>query len=375
MAELTYFKKFDTKTDYNEYINGSPVLPNVSIVATEDVYFTDDGPEPPHDYSKDYLTTIAKENGTISFNIWKSMGTNLITSISYSTDGGDTWTTTQNKDDKEEHLAINVNVNEGDKVLWKGDAQQTGYFDEDDYGDYVGSFFSSTAGFDVEGNIMSLLFGDDFIGKTELEHIGQFNYLFSDYDEEKECLVVNAENLVLPATTLTNWCYSYMFAGCTSLTQAPVLPATTLTDSCYNGMFAGCTSLTTTPELPATTLADNCYNSMFSDCSSLTTAPELQATTLADGCYINMFGGCTSLTTAPELPATTLVELCYSSMFQNCSSLNYVKCLATNISAYNCTVSWVDGVASSGTFVKNSNMSSWGSGTSGIPTNWTVQDA
>lgn len=34
-----------------------------------------------------------------------------------------------------------------------------------------------------------------------------------------------------------------MFQGCTSLTTAPVLPATTLTNYGYSGMFNGCTSL------------------------------------------------------------------------------------------------------------------------------------
>lgn len=53
MANLTYFKKFGTKSDYDSYIAGDPVLPNVSIVANEDVYFKDgESPEPTpsHDY-------------------------------------------------------------------------------------------------------------------------------------------------------------------------------------------------------------------------------------------------------------------------------------------------------------------------------------
>lgn len=62
-------------------------------------------------------------------------------------------------------------------------------------------------------------------------------------------------------------------------------------------------------------------------------------------------------------------------MFKGCSGLNYIKCLATNISASNCTNNWVDSVASSGTFVKNASMTSWTTGASGIPTGWTVQDA
>ena len=34
-------------------------------------------------------------------------------------------------------------------------------------------------------------------------------------------------------------------------------------------MFSGCTSLTTAPELPATTLAEDCYSYMFKNCTSL----------------------------------------------------------------------------------------------------------
>jgi hypothetical protein len=140
-----------------------------------------------------------------------------------------------------------------------------------------------------------------------------------------------------------------------------------LADSCYQQMFYRCTSLTTAPELPATTLAGGCYVSMFHNCSSLTTAPKLPATTLAEHCYARMFSCCTSLTTAPELPATTLAKWCYQYMFESCTKLNYIKMLATDISVYNCLDSWVSGVASAGTFVKNKNATWNVTGTSGVP--------
>ena len=149
---------------------------------------------------------------------------------------------------------------------------------------------------------------------------------------------------------------------------------TTLPEYCYSYMFSGCRSLTTAPALPATTLANSCYSNMFSGCRSLTTAPELPATTLANYCYQSMFSSCTSLTTAPALSATTLANYCYGYMFQNCSSLNYIKCLATNISASDCTFNWVKGVASKGTFVKAANMKGWATGNNGIPSGWTVED-
>ena len=88
-----------------------------------------------------------------------------------------------------------------------------------------------------------------------------------------------------------------------------------------------------------------------------------------------MFRNCTSLTTAPVLPATTLEGNCYTRMFQGCTSLNYIKCLATSTGATLCTSDWVNGVAATGTFVKNKDMSSWTTGVSGIPSGWTVVDS
>ena len=150
----------------------------------------------------------------------------------------------------------------------------------------------------------------------------------------------NIENLLDYATvasgkhpTMAQYCYQYMFSGCTSLTHAPALPATTLNQYCYSGMFSGCTSLTQAPALPATTLANNCYQYMFHGCTALTQAPALPATTLAIYCYSSMFHGCTALTQAPALPATTLSTSCYSSMFDGCTALTQAPALpATTLS-------------------------------------------
>ncbi len=44
--ELKYFKEFNTKSDYDTYINGDPILPNVSFV-NQDVYYEDGNTPPP----------------------------------------------------------------------------------------------------------------------------------------------------------------------------------------------------------------------------------------------------------------------------------------------------------------------------------------
>ena len=177
----------------------------------------------------------------------------------------------------------------------------------------------------------------------------------------------------LPVTTLADSCYNSMFAYCSSLTTAPELPATTLADSCYLYMFQGCTSLTVAPELPATTLANFCYQYMFASCKNLTVAPELPVSTLKQHCYVGMFQNCISLTRAPELPATTLAFTCYDYMFYGCTNLNYIKAMFTTTPSTTYTLNWVSGVASTGTFVKNS-AATWDvTGSSGIPTGWTIQ--
>ena len=176
----------------------------------------------------------------------------------------------------------------------------------------------------------------------------------------------------LPATTLANYCYQSMFDGCINLTTAPELSATTLAFSCYSNMFYGCTGLTTAPDLPATTLSDYCYYFMFQDCTSLTVAPELPATTLTVCCYDNMFYGCTNLTTAPELPAAVLTRQCYRGMFGYCTKINSITCLATDISATECTYFWLEGVAENGTFHKAVGMCDWEIGYEGIPNGWNM---
>lgn len=338
---LTLFNNHQAYTNYKNSNNFA--TPNVSYCKQEnEVHYN----PIQHDYSQDYFTIVANGSGTITFTYTTGGTTDVFTSMSYKKNDGE-WVTTQYSPNNGN--TINVSVNSGDKVQWKGINSVFYYYDESSDVDSNG-YFTSDCHVDVEGNIMSLLYGDNFANKTSLEgREGAFAGLFS-YDYGSTFLqIVSAENLVLPATTLA-------FA-------------------CYGGMFNGCTSLTTAPELPATALASNCYSNMFNGCTSLTTAPELPATTLANTCYLYMFNGCTSLTTAPELPATTLVNGCYRFMFYNCTSLNYIKAMFTTTPDISYTHSWVQNVASTGTFVKNS-AATWNvTGNNGIPTGWTVQTA
>ena len=248
---------------------------------------------PVHDYSKDYLTFEALEDTTFSF---------TSNALEYSMDDGSTWV----------ELPASTNtptVASGDKIMFKQTNPTI-----NNWAGGIGTF-SSTGKFNVSGNIMSLLYGDDFDGQISLS---RKNYVFCGlfYNCKN---VISASNLILPATTLASDCYKWMFQYCTNLTTAPVLPATTLADFCYNCMFQNCTSLTT----------------------------------------------------APILPAKTLVTGCYNSMFYGCSRLNNITCYATtNITTDNLK-NWVYGVSETGTFTIKSQLS-WPEGVNGVPIGWNI---
>ena len=237
------------------------------------------------EYLNSYLTIESlSDNDTITLRIPAELTTEQLTWAAYSTDMSN-WTTVE-PDTMIQR--IKIVLNQGDKVYFKGLGKQW------TNNNAICRIFGSDD-FMVYGNIMSLLYGDDFATQTSLpqDSDSTFRALFHSNDH-----LVSVENLMLPATTLAPYCYYQLFYSCHSITTGPELPATTLALNCYRGMFYDCTSLTTAPELPATTLASYCYYAMFSGCSALTTPPTLPATTIEYSCYGNMFENCFALATA-----------------------------------------------------------------------------
>lgn len=288
-----------------------------------------------HPQIHNYLAFVAIEDGTFTFS-----GTSrdeIHNSVSYSLDGGETWVALENGSNT-------PTVHAGEVIMWKGTNTPvrpitTGATEEN-----VGiGEFKSTSKFNVEGNSLSLLFGDRFDEVTPVEFIA-YDYAFDKLLRGCNKLV-DASGMIIAGTILPTRCYTHMFWHCTSLTKAPVLPSTMLTMNCYLGMFKGCTSLV----IP----------------------PRLNATTLAAGCYAEMFEGCTSLRNAPELPASVLAKDCYDSMFKGCTRLNNVTCLAIDKSAQTPTSGWLINVASSGVFRKPRGVE-WERNNNGIPSGWTV---
>lgn len=321
----TIFYKLNNTGSFTQYNGLIPILDDTYVqaysmlrgkqsqVVSETCIYSD-----VHDYSMDYLTFRILSNGNI---FWRSNGS-LSKTIEYSLNAGP-WTSITAST-----TPVTIPVSTNDIVRFKGSNQSyatsksaySGFGQGEAGTNGQATYDNDAAEFNIEGNIMSLIYGDNFINQTSFPNGTTYN--FCSIFKKAKC--ISAENLILPPITLR--------------------------EACYRAMFSWCTYLTVAPQLPATTLASYCYWYMFEECA---------------------------ITTAPDLLFETFVANSCGSMFINCRSLNFIKCMAiAGFSASNCKQNWVAGVAASGTFVKDSGIttSTWSTGNNGIPKNWLVYD-
>lgn len=185
----------------------------------------------------DYFTIVAGEN-PVNMEIAPYMfynesdGTDGYLETSYSIDGGE-WVNFSDK--------LSLTIPAQSRVRFCSNVQNYEMIE-------TRCQFVSVDNFSIDGTVMSLMYGHEFNGRYEIPANVKYGVLLF-YDEESPTpsssgltRILNLETL-LPATTLTSYCYSSMFRYCTLLSVAPELPATTLADYCYNEMFYGCTNL------------------------------------------------------------------------------------------------------------------------------------
>lgn len=254
------------------------------------------------DYSKEYLTieSLADNNRIL----WKLNGDMAAKTIEWSTDKTN-WTSVTATT-----RTLITTLNTGDKIYIKGSNASYGAT----WGKY--NYFASDREFNVYGNIMSLIHGDNFIGNNTLS--GQCNFYFMFYNSK----VVDASNLILP-----NACQAHT------------------------------------------------YSNMFNGCTSLINVPLMQQTTTAYQSNVGMFNGCSSLLDGPILLASSIDAYSYQSMFNGCTLLRSITVYAENLGSYGHAFdNWLLNVSPTGTFTKKSTMTLFPEGASGIPSGWTVVD-
>ena len=331
------------------------------------------------DYTSMYTTFEALENGT--FSIFYSEGSGF-EYVNYSLDGGQTWNDLQPNEQTpliKTGERVNVKIKQGKVYL----------------GSYALFVVQSTCKYNLYGNSLSLIYGDEFIGKDSLEiytegEYGEYvnegmyysynslGFAFAGIDietgEPKDSLIVDASNFILPKNTAI-FSYYCMFCNNTYMTKAPVMDFETITYLSCGMMFAGCTSLNDVPDMKVKRIISQGCNAMFKGCSSLVNPPMINVTEFIDGFQCEeMFADCTSLIKTPVLSISTLTPNCYINMFSGCTNLSEITMLATDISAEGCLEGWVQGVSSTGTFYKHPDIGSLPTGIDGIPEGWTIEN-
>lgn len=355
--DFTYKKNVNTPD--NILIDNNIILPEWTIESFE-------GEET---YYDKYLTFTALENNSIlSFNVINDA--NLPEYYSSNKGGWVIYTPGEK-----------IKLQKGEEVKWKH-VNKT--HDQSEHFITLGGYF------DVSGNAMSMIYGDNFTDSTNFKCEIQIQYNSSqlsdkvDNKKNKPFLdgkmtehfikegdsvptvvfifgniyssndIEDAMNLsdfkIIDGSYKVNYVENLrgLFHGCSHIVNANnlilqsgiCLPEindnVTNIYTSYENLFGGCTSLETAPKLPAMSLGFKCYGSMFANCEKLKYMPKLPATIMKNECYRGMFAGCKNIEIALELPATVLANSCYNTMFSECTGLIVPPILPATILADNC---------------------------------------
>ena len=136
-----------------------------------------------------------------------------------------------------------VDVIAGDKVSFVANYNYVPYYDDPLEGFFANSDEEQSCSYKVYGNVVSLVGGDDFVSLTELPSGECFHGLFGCEFSDRVSGLVDASNLILPNITLTNSCYSLMFAKCINLERGPQILAKKLESCSCQSMFFRCSKL------------------------------------------------------------------------------------------------------------------------------------
>lgn len=320
---MKYLHEFVSRIDFlKKYFGDDYLQPWASLTTSN---YQSDYNRKKRKLSKMPLTTVPLTNDstTFTFAIAANVNTDTLESISYSVDGGETWTTTPNVD----ATVVNIPVTVTNKtpVMWKGVGKAISVSDT------VYSRLYANKNFEALGNPLSLI-GEQYNLKSLMNNAFALAHLFRN-----ATTLINADKLILSAKKMGQSCYRRMFSGCTNIETYPDLSsAISLADACYAYMFENCKKMVTPVAVPATKLDQYCYYYMFTGCTGLTSIPELPATNLYQHCYERMFNGCTGLVDCEiNLPAVTMASYCYQYMFQGCNKLTTIPVLpATSLAPY-----------------------------------------
>ena len=211
-------------------------------------------PSPVIDYSREYFTVTSwQDNNTIYFKRgYRASNQGVDMWISYDKETWTNFTTSMTTSG-----IYSFALNKGQKAYFRGNNNSLCFSTATNPSfPSTETNFHASKYFEVSGNIMSLLWGSDFIGKTTLPDSSAtriFQNMFETVFYTSYNYILSARNLVIPLTQITTSCLESMFYDCSKLRYTPKeLPDMTIISSGSNdgniAMFNhGCSSLFETP--------------------------------------------------------------------------------------------------------------------------------
>lgn len=314
----------------------------------------------------DYMFVENTYNGTNTLTLTTTTAgsptTDYSTTVQYSKDRTN-WTTVT----FDTSTPYNISMNQGEKVYFRNNNGKFNYFDRNskDYHTSITCSESNNAG----GNLNSLL---DYTNiETVTLPIGAFYRLFSDNATLKD-----ASDIKIKHTVLKDYSHGYLFSGCSSLVEVPDFSRiTTLGYGSMCNVFYNCSGLVTPPDFDS--LVDTGERSglswAFYNCTSLQRPPRFPSLTRVGYYGLNRcFMNCRSLTYGSDLSSVTnLGTKGLERMYSSCSSLSSATVPTLSSWTTSNSSDWLAGVAATGTLY-NYGTSTIPTGTSGVPSGWTV---
>ena len=185
----------------------------------------------------------------------------------------------------------------------------------------------------VYGNVMSMISEDGkyHTTKTIAQPYALAYLLYNSYWDGEKYIYYTVQHekydVMVPATTLTEGCYTQTFAY-TGITKVPELPAAEIPNYSYQRMFQGCGELTEAPAITVKSLGESACNGMFNNCQNLKKANDITIDKVAKGLALaSMFSSCPKLTESPAITAESLGEYACQNMFDNSQKLEKVNAI------------------------------------------------
>lgn len=282
----------------------------------------------------EYLTFINPDTTNDITLTLRKYGSPAAITLQSSLNGGTNWTNVDMTDVTSQSFSIPA----GKKLIFRGNNSTF----SQSYSNYYQ--FQCQSDIYVSGNIMTL------VDKTGESLVIPCDYCF--FALFKNMSTLENYGMTLPATTLTDGCYSNLFYGA-GITNAPELPATTITQDCYSIMFAY-SKLVNAPDISARNAARGCFYGMFMGASDLETPPSvLYPTSLYNNSYLNMFMDCSKLKETPIIYATPGLNnesQSMTQMFYACSELSKITAYTTDWYNNNTDQMFRGGISQTGDF-------------------------